>query len=255
MTEKTSTPKQNRLLSFMVVILAACCSWLYYEVGQIKLELTSRMGISPVTPSVDPTVVALQSTRIESLENKLAALQEDWKQQQQVVESERESRKRLQETSLRVSSTPPTNERPLIEIQPQIKFEPKVSPPTFSSSPPPVARRSADLILKAVSVKSPSDGGSSWDQSGNPDLRVRVSCGGNSAVSSVAKDTYYSTFNERLLRVSVGDTLKITVLDKDVLDDDMIAVYSKEITNDTLNAGTASWSFDEVELLEVKFEP
>jgi hypothetical protein len=135
---------------------------------------------------------------------------------------------------------------------PQVKFEPKI---VRSVAPP---KRSADVIIESVSVASRKKNGNAWDEGeGSPDLIVYVSNleTGASDSTSKASDTYSTTYQQKTVRVSEGDMLRIVVEDKDLFADDTIGTYEKLITADTLNQRHVEWSFDQVQSLRVEFQP
>jgi len=115
---------------------------------------------------------------------------------------------------------------------------------------------SADLIVRSVSVLSTKSNGKPWDSGdGKPDLKVEINAGRFSTLTtSVSSNATYASFNKEKLRVSEGDVLSITVYDQDAFSDDVVGKYRKTITADTLRQGTATWSFDRVSSLVVKFE-
>ena len=95
-----------------------------------------------------------------------------------------------------------------------------------------------------------------YDFSGSPDLKVRAELkSGRAYTTSIVKDSFTASFNEKTLRISEGDTLTVTVYDDDVTEDDEIGTYEKLITLDTLNARYATWSFGDVLSLRLEFQP
>ena len=146
--------------------------------------------------------------------------------------------------------------RPKIET-PEIKFEPKIE---VRRPPPATPKKSVDVVVKSVRVASRKRGGEQWDGvgDGSPDLKVSISIrgiGGDSGETKTVKNCFEATFNQKIVRVSEGDTIRVTVLDEDALDDDIIGQYDKELTADTFRERTVRWSFDQVESLILEFQP
>lgn len=116
--------------------------------------------------------------------------------------------------------------------------------------------QSLDLIVKSVEVKTTKANGDDWDGDGSaPDLKVEIRIKSASHTTSVRKNTFSAEFNEKTLRVSPGDTIEVRVIDQDLAFDDPVGSYSKEVTELTLAAGVAIWSFGQVEGLALVFEP
>ena len=117
----------------------------------------------------------------------------------------------------------------------------------------------ADLVISSVSVASTKKYGDAWDVlNGNPDIQVVVKKKGffgSSVSTGIKNDTTYATFNEKTVRVKDGDTIQITVWDSDVLSNDIIGEYQKQITVHTISQGSATSSFGQVLSLNVNFEP
>jgi hypothetical protein len=150
-------------------------------------------------------------------------------------------------TSGSTSSSRPSRSAPL-----QVKIEPQIN---FPSAAP---KSSVDIVVKTVSVYDTKDNGSPWDQSGPADLQVAIeitSLFSSRKMTSVAHDVTYKVFNENVLRVSEGDTIKITVFDSDVFASDTIGTYTKQITADTIAERRVNWSFGRVAALELEFQP
>lgn len=140
---------------------------------------------------------------------------------------------------------------PVVEAS-TIKFEPKIE----IASPPP--KRSADIIIKSVTLSGTRPNGAAWDASGPPDPVVYIEQKkflGSSYTTNVEHDSFSASFNEKSIRVSEGDTIKIIVYDKDVLDDDEVGTYVKTITAHTLNERNVDWSFGGVLSLLLEFQP
>jgi hypothetical protein len=147
---------------------------------------------------------------------------------------------------------PAPTPRPVVVEQPTIKFEPKFELPR------PAPKRSADIIIKSVSVEETDENGAAWDESGPPDPKVYIevsSLFGASYTTSVKHDTSFASFNEKSIHVQEGDLIKIIVYDADVFADDTIGTYSKIITADTLKERTVDWSFGRVRSLQLEFQP
>lgn len=136
-------------------------------------------------------------------------------------------------------------------------------PEPVRRDPPPEPRRepaklSADIVVGYVSVESTKENGWDWDVGGGyPDLKVYVGhdylLAGTSAWTSVKWDTLSATFNEKTIRVTEGERIKIQVWDQDALDDDQIGEYVKEITAETLRQGSVTWTVGRAEVT-IKFE-
>lgn len=128
---------------------------------------------------------------------------------------------------------------------------------TIQRAPPPTpvpARKSVDLIINSVSVYGTQDNGDVWDESGPPDLKVRVETSSDSFTTATTKDSESASYDVKSIRVAEGDTLVVTVIDDDAFSDDEIGSYSKLITADTLSQGSVTWSFGRVSNIVLKFE-
>jgi hypothetical protein len=100
------------------------------------------------------------------------------------------------------------------------------------------------------------DNGSPWDESGPPDLKVRIVGGSaGSYTTSTRQDTTDATYNVKATRVAEGDEIKIEVLDGDVFVDDTIGAFTKQITAATMQSGTVNWTFGRVASLVLEFQP
>jgi hypothetical protein len=145
---------------------------------------------------------------------------------------------------------------PVINVQPpEIRVQPRVeyAPPP---PPPPPPTKQVDLIIKSVTVYSDKDNGSPWDDSGPPDLKVRIVGGsGGSYTTSTQQDTTSATYNVKATRLAEGDEIEISVLDGDVFADDTIGAFTKQITADTMQSGTVNWTFGRVASLVLEFQP
>lgn len=123
---------------------------------------------------------------------------------------------------------------------------------------PATPRHGADVIVKSVTVAETDASGSVWDDSGPPDLKVYVEQTGffgNSATTGTKRDCTFATFEEKTIRVSEGDTIRVIVYDADVFADDEIGRYEKLITADTLAQRTVDWTFGRVLSLRLEFQP
>lgn len=121
------------------------------------------------------------------------------------------------------------------------------------------APRSADLVVRTVLVTGRKADGRAWDVgNGLPDLKVRVERlgpPGGSATTPPVFDTTFAVINAKTIRVSEGDTIRVTVLDQDIAADDMVGTYEKTITAATLAERRVTWAFAQVIALEIEFEP
>ena len=120
---------------------------------------------------------------------------------------------------------------------------------------------SADLILNSVSLASRKSNGKKWDSwlgKNSPDIQVVVSVSRNGSTyrseSSEVKDSLYGSFNEKLIRIQEGDQVTITVYDRDAEDHDVAGSYTKSVTSALIREKSATWSFDQVEEFNIKFE-
>lgn len=160
-----------------------------------------------------------------------------------------------------VQSAPPSrpkapshaDRRPLFEL-PEIKIEPKIEVREPTRGPP---KHSVDIIVKSVRLAARKRNGKRWDiGDGAPDPKVRIKVsGGESGTTQASRDTYSATFNEKVVRVSEGDTIEITVYDQDEIADDTAGTYTKQLTADTFKERSVTWSFDQVEALSLDFQP
>jgi hypothetical protein len=116
---------------------------------------------------------------------------------------------------------------------------------------------SADILVKSVRVAATKEGGQAWDASGgSPELKVQISKGlFGSKTTTAGSNSTSASFNEKLIRVSEGDTITITVYDQDAFADDFVGSYEKQISADTIKQGTVTWSFDQVTELVLEFQP
>jgi hypothetical protein len=91
-----------------------------------------------------------------------------------------------------------------------------------------------------------------------PDLKVSIeqtSLFGSSYTTPTIQDTTHAVFDAKSIRVTEGDTIRITVYDEDVLADDTIATQEIGITADTINRRYVDWTFGEVFSLQLEFRP
>ena len=145
----------------------------------------------------------------------------------------------------------PDPPRVIVE-KPSITFEPKIE---IAAAPP---KRSADIIIRNLVIASSNPNGSAWDASGPPDLKVYIeqtSLFGSSHTTEVLQDVYSGDFQEKSIRVTEGDKIRIIVYDADVFDDDEVGRYDKLITADTLRERNVDWSFGGVISLRLEFQP
>lgn len=179
-------------------------------------------------------------------QNELLSSQEQ--QMQQMTATIEQLRAENQQTKARLDEA--TSQRSLINVQPpEIHVQPRVE-----YAPPP--RMQADLLIRSVSVYPEKDNGSPWDDSGPPDLKVRIAGGsGGTYTTRTQQDTTSATYNVKATRVAEGDEIEISVLDGDLVADDTIATYTKQITAATIQAGTVNWTFGRVASLVLEFQP
>jgi len=167
-----------------------------------------------------------------------------------LISERREFASRISDLNQKVENLKEQQSRsqtPVVEIQPRIEI---------ASSPPP---KSADIIIKSVSVAASKKDGDDWDAGGGPpDLKVYIeqtSLFGSSFTTSVVQNSGYASFNVKSIRVKEGDQIRIVVYDQDFLDDDIIGEYEKIITSDTINQRVVEWNFDQVSTLRLEFQP
>lgn len=182
-------------------------------------------------------------------QNELLSSQQQ--QMQQMTATMEQLRAENQQAKARLDEA--ASRPPVIKIQPpEIRVQPRVE----YAPPPPPPRKQVDLIIKSVTVYSEKDNGSPWDESGPPDLKVRIVGGsGGSYTTSTQQDTTHATYNVKATRVAEGDEIEISVLDGDVFVDDTIGVFTKQITADTMQSGTVNWTFGRVASLVLEFQP
>ena len=149
------------------------------------------------------------------------------------------------------------------EIKPEIKLEPKIE---FRSPPPPPPlpapslppKKAVDIFLRSVDVYSTKTNGRPWDTgNGDPDLTVYFAnlSTGETFSSGKVQDSLSASFNDKAIRVSEGDTIRITVSDEDAFDDDSVGTITKEFTAGTMTQGRVYWAFDRVSSLVLDFQP
>lgn len=219
-----------------------------------RSEAALRNEIKALQATLSETTLQVKEAedRMAALERSQATVTTGQERLANLVEGFKKSRDLLEETSKRIETvqkfTPPVVEKP--------------SPPPTQlmrrvvEEPPRPRKRTALIVVESVRVKSTKANGKDWDdEGGDPDLAVQISCNGDTKTTSKVSDSTVAEFGERLLRVSVGDTIVVKVIDRDALFDDAVATYPKAITNSTLDAKTADWSFGQVESLQLTFEP
>jgi hypothetical protein len=116
--------------------------------------------------------------------------------------------------------------------------------------------RAADLFLLSVEVERAKAGGDSWDPfNGKPEPCVVVENENGRAVSPFGRNTFYMTFNDRVLRnVQVGEEMTILVWDVDKKDNDLIGATTIKITRRMIDEGRIDLCFDQVESLRLEIE-
>jgi len=119
-------------------------------------------------------------------------------------------------------------------------------------------KESATLKIISVKVRPTKPGGGAWDVgNGAPDLKISLQRqarpAGEKFVTKVAPDTLEAKFNVRTIKVKVGDTIDVQVLDEDQALHDTIGKVEKKITAAMLRKGEDEWSFGEVLSLKVEF--
>lgn len=151
------------------------------------------------------------------------------------------------------------------QAEPAPRYEPprQPDPEPVRRDPEPEPKRepeklAADIVVGYVSVQSTKEDGADWDIGGGyPEIKVYVGhdylLAGTSAWTSVKDDTLSATFNEKTIRVKEGERIKIQVWDQDVLDDDLIGEYVKEITAETIRQGSVTWTMGQA-TVTIKFE-
>ena len=140
------------------------------------------------------------------------------------------------------------------EIKPEIKLEPKIE----FRSPPPPPKKAVDIFLRSLDVYSTKTNGKPWDAgNGEPDLKVYITnlSTGETFASGKVQDSLSASFNDKTIRVSEGDTVRITVSDEDAFNDDSIGTITKEFTAGTMTQGRVNWAFDRVSSLVLDFQP
>jgi len=255
----------NRLFSppprwsvLLVLILPLCpgCSNSKEEAFQAALakqnELLSsqQQQVQQMTATIDQLRADNQQAQAQlqkvSEQNKAFTGQQQQMQQMQATIDQLRSDNQQSQARLDAAA----NRRPVIEVQrPEIRVQ-----PTVQYTPP--ARKEVDVIIHSVSVYAEKDNGSPWDDSGPPDLKVRIVGGSaGSYTTSTQQDTTNATYNVKATRVAEGDEIEVSVLDGDVFVDDTVGSFTKQITAATMQAGTVNWTFGRVSSLILEFQP
>jgi cell division protein FtsB len=202
-------------------------------------------------------VLLLGCSQDAALRKDVEELRSDTEQQQRtlatiekaVQEKEAENKELARKLAAAESRMEHVARRPTFTVEePTITFQRTTSPLRSDG-------KSVDVILQSVSVDSTKPNGGVWDESGPPDLKVRLETSDDVFVSETKQDTHSTSYGVKALRIAEGDTLEITVIDGDVFVDDTIGEYTKLITAETIRQGTVTWSFDRVDQLVLRFEP
>lgn len=111
------------------------------------------------------------------------------------------------------------------------------------------------LVVASAEIEKTKVKGDSWDAfGGSPDPYVKASVNKGKVVQTAHKsDTFKPTWDEKVLTVSVGDTVNVEVWDKDALDHDLIGTHSFVVTKEMLADGVAKVKFDRVKELRITF--
>ena len=202
---------------------------------------------------------------LQELEQQRAALNSQQQTMAAMSKSLQDMEQRNRQSEAALAAQEAENQKLLQRLSAATQIQQEARRPTFTFEAPDVtlqgppapavSRKSADLILQSVNVFGTKSNGSAWDDSGPPDLKVRVETSGDSFTTTTKHDTESASFGVQTIRVAEGDSLRVTVYDSDVVFDDEIGSYSKQITTDTLRQGTVTWSFGRVYELVLKFEP
>jgi hypothetical protein len=216
---------------------------------QNELLTSQQQQVQQMTATIEELRTENQQAQAQlqqvAEQNELLTSQQQ--QMQQMTTTIEQLRAENQRAQARLAEA--ANQRPEIKVQPEIRLR-----PTIEYQPPP--RKEVDLIIHSVSVYADKDNGSPWDDSGPPDLKVRI-VGGSAGTftTSTQRNTTYATFNVKATRVAEGDEIQVEVLDSDVLLDDTIGTFTKQITAATMQSGTVNWTFGRVASLVLEFQP
>lgn len=239
-----------------ILSLSAGCHNSKEEAFQAALarqnELLSRQQqqVQQMTATIEQLRAENQQAQanVQKVSEQSELLSSQQQQVQQLTATIEQLRAENQRAQARIDEA--ANQRPVIKVQPpEIRLR-----PTVQYEPP--ARKEVDLIIRSVSVYPERDNGAPWDESGPPDLKVRIVGGSaGSFTTSTRQDTTNATYNVKATRVAEGDEIEISVLDGDVFVDDTIATFTKIITADTMQSRTVNWTFGRVASLVLEFQP
>lgn len=116
---------------------------------------------------------------------------------------------------------------------------------------------SVQVVLHSAEVARAKENGKKWDSGGGaPDLLVRLEVEGflgDSFESDVVKNSYSHTFDAEALRAKPGQTIKVSLIDKDAFANDSIGSHEFELTEAMISRGRVNLSFDQVESLVLRF--
>jgi hypothetical protein len=111
----------------------------------------------------------------------------------------------------------------------------------------------------AVKVSEKNAKGEAWDiNNGKPDLQVKIkNLSDNSLKEFVSKekaDTFEATYDVPTVLAMEGQTLQITVLDKDLLKHDEVGTMKLQVTRELIDKGKTDLKFGQVKSLTLQFK-
>jgi hypothetical protein len=119
-------------------------------------------------------------------------------------------------------------------------------------------KRGMDVVLVSVEVTRSKANGAAWDAAnGLPDLQVtlRHKANGESYTTPVQDNTFTATFERNTIEVVEGDTIEITVVDKDAASNDLIGTVTHRITAANVRERKLDLPFGQVKSLKLELRP